>query len=139
MEYFDLTLPEDEIRAISSIGLAHLGDAVYELLVRTWLCAHGKATGKGLHRATVELVCAPAQAVRAERIREMLTEEELAVFRRGRNANVHTIPKNASRAQYAEATALEALFGWLYLHGRKERINALFAVMMEELPQGEQA
>ncbi len=139
MDYFDLTLPEDEIRAISSIGLAHLGDAVYELLVRTWLCAHGKATGKGLHRATVELVCAPAQAVRAERIREMLTEEELAVFRRGRNANVHTIPKNASRAQYAEATALEALFGWLYLHGRKERINALFAVMMEELPQGEQA
>ena len=107
--------------------------------MRTWLCAHGKATGKGLHRATVELVCAPAQAVRAERIRGMLTEEELAVFRRGRNANVHTIPKNASRAQYAEATALEALFGWLYLHGRKERINALFAVMMEELPQGEQA
>ena len=139
MDYFDLTLPKDEIRAISSIGLAHLGDAVYELLVRTWLCAHGKATGKGLHRATVELVCAPAQAVRAERIREMLTEEELAVFRRGRNANVHTIPKNASRAQYAEATALEALFGWLYLHGRKERINALFAVMMEELPQGDQA
>ena len=139
MDYFDLTLPKDEIRAISSIGLAHLGDAVYELLVRTWLCAHGKATGKGLHRATVELVCAPAQAVRAERILRMLTEEELAVFRRGRNANVHTIPKNASRAQYAEATALEALFGWLYLHGRKERINALFAVMMEELPQGEQA
>ncbi len=139
MDYFDLTLPEDEVRAISSIGLAHLGDAVYELLVRTWLCAHGKATGKGLHRATVELVCAPTQAVRAERIRGMLTEEELAVFRRGRNANVHTIPKNASRAQYAEATALEALFGWLYLHGRKERINALFAVMMEELPQGEQA
>lgn len=139
MDYFNLTLPEDEIRAISSIGLAHLGDAVYELLVRTWLCAHGKATGKGLHRATVELVCAPAQAVRAERIRGMLTEEELAVFRRGRNANVHTIPKNASRAQYAEATALEALFGWLYLHGRKERINALFAVMMEELRQGEQA
>ena len=60
--YFDLHLPEDEIRAISSIGLAHLGDGVYELLVRSYLCKHGKATGKGLHRAAVELVKAPAQA-----------------------------------------------------------------------------
>jgi alkylation response protein AidB-like acyl-CoA dehydrogenase len=63
--YFDITLTEDELRAISAIGLAHLGDAVYEILVRTWLCAHGKATGKGLHRATIELVRAEAQAVRA--------------------------------------------------------------------------
>jgi len=131
-DYFNTVLKEDEIRAISSIGLAHLGDAVYELLVRTWLCAHGKATGKGLHRATVELVRAPAQAVRAERILGELTEEELAVFRRGRNAHVNSIPHNASRAQYAEATALEALLGWLYLHGRKERINTLFNHMMSE-------
>ena len=65
MDYFDLTLPEDEIRAISSIGLAHLGDAVYELLVRTWLCAHGKATGKGLHRATVELAPRPRRSGRS--------------------------------------------------------------------------
>ena len=131
-DYFDATLSEDEIHCISSIGLAHLGDAVYELLVRSWLCAQGKATGKGLHRATVELVRAPAQAVRAEKILPELTEEELGVFRRGRNANVHSVPQNASRAQYAEATALEALFGWLYLHGRKERISQLFAWMMEE-------
>jgi len=61
-DYFSYTLDADAIRAISSIGLAHLGDAVYELLVRTYLCAHGKATGKGLHRATVELVRAPKQA-----------------------------------------------------------------------------
>ena len=131
-DYFNIALSEDEIRAISSIGLAHLGDAVYELLVRSWLCAHGKATGKGLHRATIQLVCAPAQAQRAERILEELTEEERAVFRRGRNANVHSIPQHASRAQYAEATALEALFGWLYLQGRKERISKLFNQMMEE-------
>lgn len=131
-DYFNIALSEDEIRAISSIGLAHLGDAVYELLVRSWLCAHGKATGKGLHRATIQLVCAPAQAQRAERILEELTEEEQAVFRRGRNANVRSIPQHASRAQYAEATALEALFGWLYLHGRKERISQLFRRMMEE-------
>jgi ribonuclease-3 family protein len=131
-QYFSIRLPDDEIRAISSIGLAHLGDAVYELLVRTYLCAHGKATGKGLHRATVELVRAPAQAEAAEKILAMLTEEEQAVFRRGRNANVHSIPQNASRAQYQQATALEALVGWLYLRGEKARIEELFAVMMGE-------
>ena len=129
--YFDLVLTGDELQGISAIGLAHLGDAVYEVLVRTWLCAHGKATGKGLHRATIELVRAEAQAVRAEAIFPLLTEEEQAVFRRGRNANVHTIPRHASRAQYGTATALEALLGWLYLRGEKERINALFCEMMK--------
>ncbi|MDE7041424.1 MAG: ribonuclease III, partial [Oscillospiraceae bacterium] len=88
-DYFNVRLPDDEIRAISSIGLAHLGDGVYELLVRAWLCAHGRATGKGLHRAAVELVKAPAQAERAERILPLLTEEEAAVYKRGRNAHVH--------------------------------------------------
>ena len=131
-DYFSIQLTDDEIRAISSIGLAHLGDAVYELLVRTYLCAHGKATGKGLHRATVELVRAPAQAEAAEKILPMLMEEEQAVFRRGRNANVHSIPQHASRAQYQQATALEALLGWLYLRGERARIEELFAVMMEE-------
>ena len=129
--YFELQLSTDEIRAISSIGLAHLGDAVYELLVRTYLCAHGKATGKGLHRATVELVRAPRQAALSEKILPLLTEEESAVFKRGRNANVHTIAHNATVAEYRQATALEALFGWLYLNNAHERINELFNVMME--------
>ena len=131
-DYFTIQLPSDEIRGISSIGLAHLGDAVYELLVRTWLCAHGKATGKGLHRATIELVCAPKQAEFSEKILPLLTEEEQAVFKRGRNANVHSIPQHASRAQYQQATALEALLGWLHLSGRHDRVEQLFAVMMEE-------
>ncbi|MBQ9458917.1 MAG: ribonuclease III [Oscillospiraceae bacterium] len=131
-DYFSAVMNGDDIRAISSIGLAHLGDAVYELLVRTWLCVHGRATGKGLHRATVALVCAAKQAELSEKILPLLTEEENAVFRRGRNANVHTIPKSADRAAYQTATALEALFGWLYLSGRKERANELFTIMMEE-------
>lgn len=131
MNYFSIQLTKDEIRNISSIGLAHLGDSVYEILVRSYLCAHGKATGKGLHRATIELVCAPAQARLAEKILPQLTEEEHAVFRRGRNANVHSIPQHASRAEYQQATALEALFGWLYLQGEKDRINELFCMMME--------
>ena len=130
-DYLHIQLPPDQIRGISSIGLAHLGDALYELLVRTWLCAHGKATGKGLHRATVALVCAPKQAELAQRILPLLTEEEQAVFRRGRNANVHSIPAHASRAQYQQATALEALLGWLHLSGRHDRVEQLFAVMME--------
>ena len=119
--YFEPNLTDDQLRAISSIGLAHMGDAVFEMLVRTWLCAHGKATGKGLHQATIALVRAESQAQKAERILPLLTEEEPAVFRRGRNAQVHSrYPAHASRAQYAEATALEALLGWLYLQGRRE-------------------
>ena len=129
--YFDIHMTADQLRAISSIGLAHMGDAVFELLVRGWLCKHGKATGKGLHRATIELVRAEAQAVRAEAILPLLTEEETAVFRRGRNANVNTIPHHASRAQYAAATGLEALMGWLYLRGDKARVNELFCEMMK--------
>ncbi|MBE6939415.1 MAG: ribonuclease III [Ruminococcaceae bacterium] len=131
-DYFSLRLTEDEIRNISSIGLAHLGDGVYELLVRAKLCAEGKATGKGLHRATVELVRAPVQAQLSQKILPLLTEEEQAVFKRGRNANVNAIPHNASRAEYQQATALEALFGWLYLHDRKDRIQELFTIMMED-------
>ena len=129
--YFALRLREDDILAISSIGLAHLGDAVYELLVRAYLCAQGKATGRGLHRAAVELVKAPAQARLADRILPLLTEEELAVFKRGRNANVNTIPHSASRSDYLKATALECLFGYLYLQGATGRINELFNAMME--------
>ena len=131
-DYFAIRLPEDDIRAISSIGLAHIGDGVYELLVRTYLCAHGKATGKGLHRATVQLVCAPEQARRAQRILPLLTEEEQEVYRRGRNAHVHSIPQHASRTEYQQATALEALLGCLYLRGHRERINELLETMMQE-------
>lgn len=129
-DYFNPQLSPEDVGAISSIGLAHMGDAVYEILVRAWLCAHGKATGKGLHRATVSLVCAPRQAELSQIILPLLTEEEQSVFRRGRNANVHSIPTHASRAQYQQATALEALFGYLYLLGRKDRINQLFDAMM---------
>lgn len=130
--YFEPAFTSGQLQAISSIGLAHMGDAVFEILVRTWLCAHGKATGRGLHQAAVRLVRAESQAEKAERILPLLTEEEQAVFRRGRNAQVRTVPSHASRAQYAEATALEALLGWLYLQGRRERINDLFRIMMEE-------
>ena len=135
--YFQPELSRGSILEISSIGLAHMGDAVFELLVRAWLCAHGGATGRGMHRSAVRLVCAESQAEKAEKILPLLTEEERAVFRRGRNAQVHTVPHHASRAQYGEATALEALLGWLYLQGRLERINQLVCIMMEEEAHGD--
>ena len=132
MNYFEPHLTPDELCAISAIGLAHMGDAVYETLVRTWLCVHGKATGKELHRATIALVCAQKQAELAQRVLPQLTEEELAVYKRGRNANVHAMPRSATPAQYHAATGLECLMGWLYLQGDKERAEQLFHAMMEE-------
>ena len=131
-DYFHLNAAPDEIRAISSLGLAHLGDGVFELMVRSWLCLHGKATNKGLHRATVRYVAAPAQAAAAERLLPLLSGEEADVFRRGRNTSPHPVPKAASRSDYQTATAVEALFGWLYLQGRTQRLNELFSIMMEE-------
>ena len=131
-DYLHIQLPPDQIRGISSIGLAHMGDAVYELLVRTWLCAHGKATGKGLHRATVQLVNAAAQSAAMDRLLPLLTEDEQALYRRGLNAHTHAAPRGVSPGQYARATGMEALFGGLYLLGRRQRINELFARMMED-------
>lgn len=131
-DYFTLHLDQTQLRNMSVLALAHMGDGVYELLCRGWLCAHDLETIGNLHRATVSMVCAPAQAAAVKKLLPYLTEAEAAVYRRGRNANVHQIPKNASRGQYAQATALEALFGWLYLQGERARINELFAIIMEE-------
>lgn len=132
MDYFHLKQSPDEIRAVSSLGLAHVGDCVYELMVRSWLCVHGKATNRGLHKATVKFVSATAQAAASRKILPMLTEEESDVFRRGRNSSPHTVPKSASREDYQAATAVEALFGYLWLRGETQRLNELFDCMMEE-------
>ena len=129
--YFEPNMTVREINQISALGLAHCGDAVFELLVRTWLCAHGGAKAKNLHRETVRFVSAPAQAERVERLLPLLTEEENDFYRRGRNAHVHGVPKNATHEQYSKATGLECLFGSLYLLGRRERINELFLQTME--------
>ena len=131
-DYLHLNVQPDDLRAMSSLALAHMGDAVYEILVRGWLCAQGRATCGNLHKETVALVRAEAQAAAVEKLLPCLTEAECAVYRRGRNGHVHAIPKTASRGQYTRATGLEALFGWLYLQGQLERINQLFGIIMEE-------
>ncbi len=121
-----------QIDAISNLGLAHLGDAVFEVLCRSWLCGQGEKTVERLHRDTIALVNAQAQAAFAERLLPRLTQEELAYYRRGKNAHVHAVPKSATPAQYAKATGLEALFGALYLAGQTDRANQLFLMGMEE-------
>lgn len=131
-DYFNLDAAPDQLAGVSTLGLAHLGDGVFELMVRGWLVLHGKATAKGLHRATVHFVAAPAQARAVAKIEDMLTEEERDVLRRGRNTSPHSIPQNASRAEYQTATGLEALFGWLWLQSRRDRLNELFGAMMED-------
>ena len=133
MDYFHLSAGQDAIDRISALGLAHLGDGVYELMVRSWLCLRGKATNAGLHRAAVRYVSAPAQAKLARAILPVLTEEEQAVYRRGRNSHTAAVPKGASVGEYHAATALEALFGWLYLQGETGRLGELFDLMMEEV------
>ena len=129
-DYFHLNLERDALLSLSSLGLAHLGDGVFEVMVRSWLILRGKARAKDLHRATVRYVAAPAQAAAVERLLPLLTPKEADVYRRGRNTAPHSVPKAASRAQYQAATGLEALFGWLYLQGRTERLNELFEVIM---------
>ncbi len=131
-DYFDIELSAEQLRGISALGLAHMGDCVYEIMVRTWLCAHGRVTGRGLHKDTITYVSAGAQAAAAQRIMPLLTEEETAVYRRGRNAKVNSVPHNADLSQYHSATGVESLFGWLWLRGDHERLNELFAAIMEE-------
>lgn len=133
-DYFAPRLDARAANAVSALGLAHVGDGVYELLWRTWLCTHGTATAKDLHKNTVAHVSAPAQARVMERLLPLLTQEETAVYKRGRNAHVTAVPKNATGGEYARATGLEALFGYLYLTGQMDRINTLFAAAAEEDP-----
>ena len=131
MDLFHPAMDRAELGAMSVLGLAHMGDCVFELLVRTRLCVSGLVRPEQLHLATVKHVSAPAQAVFADAILPVLTGEELAIYRRGRNAHVHAVPKHATHAQYARATGLEALLGSLYLSGQLERIEELFEIGWE--------
>ncbi len=130
--YFQMNLPKAKIDAISNLGLAHVGDGVYELMCRSYLCGRGDLTVRRLHQHSVALVKAPAQAKFADSLLPYLTEEELGYYRRGKNAHSHAAPKSATPQEYAKATGLETLFGALYLAGSISRLNELFHIMMEE-------
>ena len=130
--YFQMNMPRAEIDAISNLGLAHIGDSVFELLCRSYLCARGGKNVGNLHRDTIAMVKATAQAEFADKLLPLLTQEEMAYYRRGKNAHVHAVPKSATAAEYAKATGLEALFGALYLAGKTDRLNELFRAVMED-------
>ena len=131
MDYFHLSAPKQDLLNMSSLGFAYLGDAVYEVMVRAWLCLHGKLTPGRQHKAALAYVAAPRQAALLERILPLLTQEEAQVLKRGRNASPHSYPKGATRQEYLAATGLETLFGWLYLRGETDRLNTLFETRRE--------
>lgn len=129
---FNMEMTPADVKAVTNLGLAHIGDGVYELLCRSYLVSKGGKTVLKLHNATVELVKAPTQAKFADKLKPHLSEEEMDYFRRGKNSHTHAAPKSATPQEYAKATGLETLFGALYLLGRKERLLELFAICMEE-------
>ena len=128
---FKMNYTVRQVNAISNLALALIGDGVYELLCRTYLCTQGDQTVLKLHKDTVNMVKAPAQAKYADLLKPHLTEEENDFYRRGKNAHTHAAPKAATRAEYAKATGLEALFGALYLLGRTDRLMELFQLCVE--------
>ena len=129
---FEIKMEPGQVKAVTNLGLAHIGDGIYELLCRSYLVSKGGKTVLKLHNQTVELVKAPTQAKFADKLKPMLTDEEMDYFRRGKNAHTHAAPKSATPQEYAKATGFETLFGALYLLGRKDRLMELFQVCMED-------
>ena len=118
---------DENLRGYSTAALAYLGDCVLELCVREHLLRSGLSSSSALNREALNYVRASTQAEAMKRILPLLTEEEAAVFRRGRNVGHTNTPKSATVAQYRAATGMETLFGWLHLSGDQERIALLFA------------
>lgn len=125
-------LEEQDIRTYSPLTLAYLGDAVYELIVRTVLVEKKNKQPEKLHKAATKIVKAETQALMAEALKESLTEEELSVYKRGRNAKAVTRAKNATMSEYRRATGFEALMGYLYLQDRTERMLELVRMGIEK-------
>lgn len=120
-----------DYRLLSPLDLAFVGDGVFDLLCRELLLRGGSCPVKKLHQRKTELVNCQAQARALEKLWPGLSEDERAVALRGRNAHVGHVPKNARIADYHGATALEALFGWLYLGGETQRLRELFQLIMD--------
>lgn len=120
---------EVNAKQLSPLNLAFVGDCVYEILVRETLVCSANRPVNDLHRESVKYVSAKAQTEAFHKIKDILTEEELAQFKRGRNAKVGHSPKSATDAEYHTATGVEALFGYLYLTEQTERIQELFHII----------
>lgn len=120
-------------KQLSPLNLAFIGDCVYEMLVRETLVAEANRPVNDLHRESVKFVSAKAQTEAYDKIKDLLTEDEEAVYKRGRNAKVGHNPKSASQGEYHIATGVEALFGYLYLTEQNDRIKELFSVITKSV------
>ena len=125
-------LEEQDLRAYSPLTLAYIGDAIFELVVRTVLVERKNTQAEKLHKAATKIVKAETQALLIEAVKDDLTEEELAVYKRGRNAKAVTRAKNATMSEYRRATGFEALMGYLYLKGDMERMIKLIHLGVEK-------
>ena len=114
-----------DIRTYSPLALAYIGDGIYDLVIRTLIVRHVSCQPNKLHKRTSALVKASAQSALIDKLMDKLTEEELAVYKRGRNAKSYTMAKNATMKDYRKATGFEALMGYLYLQGETERLVSL--------------
>lgn len=126
-----MDLPETDIKSYSPLTLAFIGDVVYDLIIRTIIVEKGNAPVNKLHKKVSNLVKAPAQMELFHKIEENLTEEELSVYKRGRNAKSFTSAKNASITEYRIATGVEALMGYLYLTNQFSRVLELIKIGLE--------
>ena len=133
-----MKLKEVEAREYSPLALAYLGDAVYELAIRTFVMNHGNTQVNKMHKKTAGLVKAEAQANFYKVLEEELTEEEKAVYRRGRNAKSVTMAKHATMKDYRMATGFEALMGYLYLTEQMERMAELLGHGLKKLGEMEE-
>jgi len=129
-------LPDTDIKTYSPLVLAYIGDGIYDLIIRTIVVAKGNSHPNKLHKRTSQLVKASAQSAMIERIMDELTEEELKIYKRGRNAKSATVAKNASMVDYRRATGFEALMGYLYLQGQFTRIVELIKSGLDKMEAG---
>lgn len=126
-------MEQADIRSYSPLVLAYIGDGIYDLVIRSMMVAKGNAHVNDLHRQTSKLVKAHAQSELIELLQPELTEEELTVYRRGRNAKSFTMAKNATVADYRRATGFEALMGYLYLENQMDRMMELILTGIKKL------
>lgn len=127
----EFELKEVDVRAYSPLTLAYIGDAIYDLIIRTVLVERANQSPNKLHQKAAGFVKAGTQAQYIMLIQDMLTEEEKSVYKRGRNAKPYTSAKNATLAEYHKATGFEALMGWLYLNNEQDRMFELIKTAME--------
>ena len=121
-----MAMDDRTLNSMPTLNLAFIGDGVYDLLVREYLVTHSASHVGELNKLKVEMVNCKSQAGYMQILLDELTEEELAVYKRGRNTKVNSASRHSTLSDYHAATGMEALFGWLYLKGSQERINELF-------------